>query len=147
MTHIFKVLQSDISGVTKQKNRKQMVAQNGTSRGSFGGTMVDPSLWKPGEACPVVACQKQLVAIRDAYQFKRHWIERHERLVAVYKCSLCAYSSKRKRDLDRHFRIRHSGFTDIAASNLSCALRPNKSYVDPSPLTQEDMFGSRIADF
>ena len=115
--------------------------QSGTSSSSFSGLMVDPSLWKPGQACPVVACQKLLRKIRDATQFKTHWLEKHEKMVAIYQCSLCSTRLKRKADLYRHLRLKHGCVGDAAFSFVvSCGLCPNQNFVDPAPLTQEIVF-------
>ena len=128
-----------ISGVTGKLKEPQTA-----------GTTVNPSLWKPGQACPVLACRQKAKHIRHSSQFKQHWVEKHEKMIAFYKCAYSQCTSgkfKRKSDLYRHLRQNHGcNGEDVFSSFVSCGIFPNQHFVDPFPLTQEIVFGSLVTD-
>ena len=144
--HNINLPQSNISGAMMMRKKGLIVTQSGTRNSSSGGSIVDPTLWRPGQACPVVACRKIAKCIGDSTKFKTHWLEKHEKMVAVYRCSLCNMHSKRKRDLDLHLRKKHCyEYTDFSTI-VSCTLCPNKNFVDPSPLSKKMVFGNIAID-
>ena len=138
MSHgtLFQRIQSDVSG---GKRKQTGSVESGTSA-SLVGTTIDPSVWKPGQACPVVACE-MAKSIKDSTQFKKHWLEKHQQMVPIFQCTICGYRSKRKSDVYRHLRTRHDcdGQVDFS-SFFSCGFGLNQFFVDPFPLAQETVF-------
>ena len=134
-------LQSLHCGVSGVRRKRPAALDTGSL--PFGGTTVNAKLWKPGQPCPVVACRQKAKFIRHLSQFRYHWLEKHEKMAAIYKCPQCTRESKRKSDLYRHLRMNH-GFEgeDAYSSVISCGIFPNQHYVDPSPLSQEIVFSN-----
>ena len=107
---------------------------------SLHGTTVDQPLWKPGQPCPVVACERATY-IKDFSQFKMHWADKHEQMVPMFQCSLCGSRMKRKADVYRHLRNVHGcKGKDAFSSVSSCGFGRNQFFVDPYPLTKETLF-------
>ena len=104
------------------------------------------AVWRPGQGCPVVGCHlnDKLKCLRDLFQFRTHWMEKHEPMVAMYQCPVCStHWSKRKTHLYQHMKVKHGvDGRSISSSALTCQLWPNKSFVDPAPLTHDIVFGS-----
>ena len=86
--------------------------------------------------CPVNGCPV------TAVKLKRHWKEIHEELVAVYRCNVCGTTSKRRDKIVIHTIRCHSSVPgDSAVSDVEFI--PNKSFVDPAPLTYAGVFSNQ----
>ena len=77
--------------------------------------------------CPVEGCRVRTV------QMRRHWREKHEELVAVYGCSICSYTSKRKNHVVVHASKIHGVNGEMAVNGVE--YRQNDQYIDPGPFT------------
>ncbi|RUS74165.1 hypothetical protein EGW08_018080 [Elysia chlorotica] len=105
------------------------------SKAHFGPSY---SLWVPGQGCPVGRCGARMITLVS--DFRRHWREKHEEIVAKYHCTACLYVSKRKSNLSNHFRKRHGHLA--ADSSVECVDRVeyhrNQEYIDPYPLSLQN---------
>ena len=101
-------------------------------------------LWFPGQGCPVLGCGARI--FRKTYDFKRHWREKHENIVATFPCSMCPYTSKRRFDVVQHFTLNHRSFLKENVKQQCVGevmYGQNQRYVDPHPLTLEAVLGSQ----
>ena len=122
-------------------------AFSGVKRQREVGDQKGKPLWKPGQPCPVLGCRlndNRLQKNISRNNFRVHWLEKHEPMVSMYQCPQCSLRSKRKTDLYQHLRVIHGYVGDVSSVVLSYGFWPNKSFVDPSPLTQEIVFGNII---
>ena len=78
---------------------------------------------------------------RNKYDFKAHWLERHEEITAYHYCALCKnVSFKRKSNLLQHIRAKHSG--DFRSYLGKVEHQTNQMFIDPSPLTLAMVLGT-----
>ncbi|GFO13606.1 hypothetical protein PoB_004011100 [Plakobranchus ocellatus] len=98
-------------------------------------------LWFPGRGCPVFGCGARI--FRKSYDLKRHWWEKHERIVAAYPCSICSHISKRRFDVIQHFTANHGSVqgNDRGQCVGEVKYQENQRFVDPHPLTLEAVLG------
>ncbi|GFR65876.1 hypothetical protein ElyMa_005542900 [Elysia marginata] len=94
--------------------------------------------WFPGGACPVLGCGAK--KIRKVWEYKRHWREMHEAVVATFPCSKCSFFSKRRFDVVQHFvschwRVTNGELVDKNGCVGNVVYQENPGYVDPYPLT------------
>ena len=86
------------------------------------------------QGCPVAGCKARNLSYQA--RVRVHWMEKHEPLVNMYKCCICNYKSKRRRNVDTHmFKMHqiHDG------SHVSSGDEINTQYIDPGPYTLEDL--------
>ena len=93
--------------------------------------------WTLGHGCPVQGCGVK--AFYNLSCLKTHWAEKHRETVIAYQCSACLYTSKRKRNVYRHYHQRHNlnGWDPNPQCVGDVVHQPNKGYVDPCPFTLE----------
>lgn len=91
--------------------------------------------WGPKDPCPVDGCMRKQIGSR--LHFFRHWKEKHEKVIFKYQCPKCESSHKRKSGVSRHSRIVHGAVVDF--SELQGEYYRNKEFLDPSPLTLEQV--------
>ncbi|CAL1527337.1 unnamed protein product [Lymnaea stagnalis] len=93
--------------------------------------------WQPGQGCPIEGCVAKKIV--SAARLKMHWREKHEKLVTIYACSICASSHKRRSDLNHHVNTKHKmALCDI---EIILAEKINRQFMDPSPLTLAVVLG------
>lgn len=97
------------------------------------------SVWVPGAGCPVPTCplRSEVGKLRSVTNFRKHWRTRHEATVMRYRCHLCPASSKRRNDLYSHYLVKHR-YAD-KSKVIASGQQPNRQFIDPYPLTLEDV--------
>ena len=57
------------------------------------------------QGCPVAGCKARNLSYQA--RVRVHWMEKHEPFVNMYKCCICNYKSKRRRNVDTHMFKMH----------------------------------------
>ncbi|KAK3799043.1 hypothetical protein RRG08_051326 [Elysia crispata] len=93
--------------------------------------------WTMLHGCPVQDCGAKVMY--DISSLKTHWAEKHEKMVVTFQCSACPFTSKRKRNVYRHYRQRHTSSQDVHDDSTQPVghvnYQPNNGFIDPHPFT------------
>ncbi|XP_005089562.1 uncharacterized protein LOC101845285 isoform X13 [Aplysia californica] len=87
------------------------------------------------QGCPVVGCRARHLSFKARLQ--GHWMEKHEPVIKMYKCNMCDYKSKRRRDVAKHVTKLHN--LPDAPHCSTAEFHQNSQYINPAPYTFEDL--------
>lgn len=86
--------------------------------------------------CLVPDCVGKCVSFSCEPALRRHWREKHEPIVAQFRCAVCGSLSKRRENSVAHVRMVH---TDLSFGDCSFHVEAEKTinvdFIDPFPLT------------
>ncbi|XP_055898625.1 uncharacterized protein LOC106079054 isoform X13 [Biomphalaria glabrata] len=108
--------------------------EGGDTSGHHGRASQITALWRPSQLCPVLGCNTYI-----SHKYRRHWQEKHERVVPGYKCHLCLQFYSRPCSLVRHMKQKHDGYVPSELPEVEYI--QNDRFVDPTPLTLNRIFG------
>lgn len=81
--------------------------------------------------CPVQGCG---IRFGEKSQFRRHWRERHEKRITLFKCPFCQSLSKRRYNVTLHCRTVHPDMS-LEGQVMAAEMTDNPEFQDPKGIT------------